>query len=63
MIAAFLHSVFAVIKFFFGLGALLGLLGIAGLFVWFLGRAMVRRLLRGQPAQRCLPLRKLFLEF
>lgn len=62
MIASFLHDVFAIVKFLFGLGALFGLLGIAGLLLWFLGRFIVKRFLRGQPAQRYLPLRKLFLE-
>jgi hypothetical protein len=62
MIAAFLHDVFAIVKFLFGLGALFGLIGIVGLFVWFLGRIIVRRLLRRYPHQQYLPLRKFFLE-
>jgi type IV secretory pathway TrbD component len=62
MIATVLHDIFAVVKFFFGLGALFGLIGIAGLFLWFLGRIIMRWLLRGQPARRYPTLRKMFLE-
>jgi type IV secretory pathway TrbD component len=62
MIATVLHGAFAMVKFLFGLGALFGLLGIAGLLLWFLGRSIIRRCLRSQPVQRYLTLRKLFLE-
>lgn len=62
MILTFLHDIFAVTKIFFGLGALVGLLGIGLLSVWFVLRALVIRILRGQPINRYLPLRKLFLE-
>ena len=62
MILEALHDVFTIVKFFFGLGALAGLLGIGLVFVWFLGRAVVRWVLRGQPADRHAAVRKLFLE-
>ena len=63
MILAFLYDVFTVVKFFFGLGALIALLGMGLLFLWFLLRAIVGYTLRDQPADRCVPLRKLFLEY
>ena len=59
---AFLHDVFTVIKFFFGLGALFTLIGMGLLFLWFFLRAIVGYVLRDQPADRCLLLRKLFLD-
>jgi hypothetical protein len=62
MLLEALHDVFTVIKFFFGLGALAGLLAIGLAFLWFLGRVGVRWVLRGQPAERYVTMRKLFLE-
>ena len=62
MILEFLYDVFTVIKFFFGLGALVGLLGIGLVFLWFAVRAVVRYALREQPVERYVPLRKLFLD-
>ena len=59
---SFLHTVFTVIKFFFGLGALFTLLGMGLLFVWFFLRAIVGYALRHQPQDRYVPLRKLFLD-
>ena len=63
MIPEFLYGVFKVIKFFFGLGALVGLIGIGLLFLWFFLRAIAGYALRRQPADRYVPLRKLFLDF
>lgn len=62
MILEALHDVFTIVKFFFGLGALAGLLGIGLVFLWSLGRAVVRWALQGQPAERYVAARKLFLE-
>jgi hypothetical protein len=62
LILAFLYDVFTVIKFFFGLGALFTLIGMGLLFCWFFLRAIAGYALRHQPADRCVPLRKLFLE-
>ena len=62
MTLPFLHDIFTVIKFFFGLGALFTLLGMGLLFVWFFLRAIVGYALRDQPADRYVPLRKLFLD-
>jgi hypothetical protein len=62
LILEFLYDVFKVIKFFFGLGALVGLMGIGLLFLWFFLRAVVVHALRRQPADRYIPLRKLFLD-
>jgi hypothetical protein len=58
----FLHDVFSVFKFLFGLGALFALLAIAAVLVWFCLRLVVRRLLVGQPAGRYAGIRKLFQE-
>lgn len=63
MITAFLYDIFSVIKFFFGLGALLGLIGIGLVLLWFALRAIVGTALRGQPPDRYVPLRRLFLDF
>ena len=63
MILGFLYDVFTVIKFFFGLGALVGLIGIGLLFLWFFLRAIIVYALRRQPADRYVPLRKLFCDF
>ena len=52
MILEFLYNVFKVIKFFFGLGALVGLSGIGLVFLWFALRVVVRYALRGQPVVR-----------
>jgi hypothetical protein len=62
MILEALHNVFTIVKFLFGLGALAGLLGIGLVLLWFLGRAVVRWVLRGQSAERYVAARKLFLE-
>ncbi len=62
MILEFLSAVFKVIKFFFGLGALAGLIGIGLVFLWLALRVVVRYALRGQPVDRYVPLRKLFLD-
>jgi hypothetical protein len=62
LILEFLSNVFTVIKFFFGLGALVGLMGIGLVFLWFALRVVVRYALRGQPVERYVPLRKLFLD-
>ena len=62
MIVAFLYDIFSVIKFFFGLGALFGLIGIGLVLLWFSLRTIVGVALRGQPANRYVPLRKLFLD-
>ena len=58
----FLHGVFTVLKFLFGLGALGALLGIGLVLLWYVLRFIVRMTLQDQPADRCLLLRKLFLE-
>ena len=58
----FLHVVFSVFKFLFGLGALFALLGIGTALGWFALRLVVHGLLQGQPAERYPGLRKLFLE-
>jgi hypothetical protein len=58
----FLHGVFAVIKFIFGLGALVTLMGIGLVFLWFALRLLARAALRKQPADHCPHLRKFFLE-
>ena len=62
MILAVLHDMFAVIKFFFGLGALFTLMGIGLLLLWFFLRIIVGYVLRHQPTDRYRPLRKLFLD-
>jgi hypothetical protein len=62
LILEFLYDLFKVIKFSFGLGALIGLIGIGLLFLWFFLRAVVVHALRRQPADRYVPLRKLFLD-
>ena len=62
MIAEALHDVFVVLKWFFGFGALLTLLGIGVMLLWFAARAVVVRVLRNQSADRFPVLRKLFLE-
>jgi hypothetical protein len=58
----FLHGVFTVIKFVFGLGALATLMAIGLVFLWFALRFVVRAALRNQPPGRCPRLRQLFLE-
>jgi uncharacterized membrane protein len=62
LILEFLYDVFTVIKFFFGLGALVSLIGIGLVLLWFFLRAVVGYALRRQPADRYVPLRKLFLD-
>jgi hypothetical protein len=58
----FLQSIVAVCKFVFGLGALLTLVGIGLLLLWYCLRVRALRLLAGQPPERSSFLRKLFLE-
>jgi hypothetical protein len=62
MVMEFLHGVFAVIKFIFGLGALATLIGIGLVLLWFALRLLVHAALRNQPADHCPRLRKFFLE-
>jgi hypothetical protein len=62
VILGFLSDVFRVIKFFFGLGAFCALLGIGLVLLWFALRVIVGYALRGQPAHRYVPLRKVFLD-
>jgi uncharacterized membrane protein len=62
VILGFLSDVFHVIKFFFGLGAFLTLLGIGLVLLWFALRIVVGYALRGQPADRYISLRKVFLD-
>lgn len=62
MIQEALHDVFVVLKWLFGLGALMTLLGIGVVLLWFIARAVVARALRSRPADRFPILRKLFLE-
>jgi hypothetical protein len=58
----FLHGIFTVFKFLFGLGAFFGLIGIGLMLLWFFVHVIVRRALDGQPIESCQGLRKLFLE-
>jgi hypothetical protein len=62
LILGFLADIFRIMKFLFGLGALFGLIGIGLVLLWFALRALVGYALRAQPADRCLALRKLFLD-
>jgi len=62
MILEALHDAFVVLKWLFGLGALMTLLGIGLVLLWFIARAVVVRALRHQAADRFSVLRKLFLE-
>ena len=62
MILTALHDVFVVLKWLFGFGALMALLGIGLVLLWFIARAVVVRGLRSQSADRFPVLRKLFLE-
>jgi uncharacterized membrane protein len=62
MILTALHDVFEVLKLLFGLGALMTLLGIGLVLLWFVARAVVVRALRNRSADRFPLLRKLFLE-
>ena len=62
MILEALHDAFVVLKWLFGLGALMTLLGIGLVLLWFIARAVVVRALRNRAADRFLVLRKLFLE-
>ena len=62
MILEALHDVFVVLKWFFGFGALMTLLGIGAVLLWFAARAVVVRALRNQSADRFPVLLKLFLE-
>jgi len=57
-----LHGIFGVFKFIFGLGALLALVGIGVMLLWFILHLIVRFSLRHQPHDRCLWRRQLFLE-
>ena len=62
MILELLSAIFRIITFLFGLGALLGLIGIGLVLLWFALRVLVWYGLRAQPADRYLTLRKLFLD-
>jgi len=62
LILEFLYDVFRLMKFLFGLGALLGLIGIGLVLLWFALRALVGYGLRAQPTDHYLALRKLFLD-
>jgi len=62
LILGFLHDVFRIMKFLFGLGALFGLIGIGLVLLWFALRALIGYALRAQPTDRYLALRKLFLD-
>lgn len=62
MILEALHDVFVVLKWLFGFGALLALLGIGLALLWFAARAVVVRVLHNRPAERFPVLRKLFLD-
>ena len=62
MILEALHDVFVILKWLFGLGALMTLLGIGLVLLWFAARAVVVRALRNQSVDRFPFLRKLFLE-
>ena len=62
MILEALHDAFVVLKWLFGLGALLTLLGIGLVLLWFAARAVVVRALRNRPTDRFPVLRKLFLD-
>jgi hypothetical protein len=53
---------FVVVKFFFGLGAMLTLLGIGIVLLWFVLHHIVRLGLRNQPSNRHQTLRQIFLE-
>lgn len=58
----FLHGMFMVFKFIFGLGALGTLIAIGLVLLWFVLRLIVRYALRNQPTDRCPRLRQFFLE-
>jgi hypothetical protein len=60
--ADMLHGLFVVLKFLFGLGALITLLGIGLVMVWFILYHVVHLMLRHQPTSRYRGLRLLFLE-
>ena len=62
MILEALHDAFVVLKWLFGFGALLALLGIGLVLLWFAARAVVVRALRNRSADRFPFLRKLFLD-
>jgi hypothetical protein len=62
VILGFLYDVFRVMKFFFGLGAFCALLGIGLVLLWFALRLVVGYALRGQPADRYILLRQVFLD-
>lgn len=59
---ALLHTIFVILKFVFGLGALVALVGIGVGLMWFTGHIVLRYALRHQPASCCPRLRQLFLE-
>jgi uncharacterized membrane protein len=62
LILEFLSDVFRIMKFFFGLGALLALLSIGLVLLWFALRVVIGYALRGQPVDHYVSLRKLFLD-
>jgi len=53
---------FQFLNFFLGFGAFFGLIGLGLFFLWFALRVVVRYALCGQPVDRYVPLRKLFLD-
>ena len=55
------YGIFVVFKFIFGLGALLALVGIGVMLLWFVLHLIVRFSLRHQPHDRYLWLRQRFL--
>lgn len=57
-----LYGIFTVFKFFFGLGALAGLIGIGLVLVWFALHLIVRLVTSGKPVASDSTLHKLFLD-
>lgn len=58
----FLHGILAVCKFIFGVGALLTLLGIGAILLWFFLRFLAQRCGTGRTAARDSLLRKFLLD-
>lgn len=56
------HEVFLVVKFFFGLGALGGLLGIGVIFLWFSVRIFLGSYSSREGSQKNQAIRKVFFE-
>ncbi len=57
-----LHGIFTVVKFVFGLGALVALLGIGCALLWYLVRAILKLSMPDLSARRDSLLSRLFLE-